>query len=85
MSVGELVELPGSRGVHLDQRDAAAAPLSLRLVDGEERLEEQVDDPFGDGLGVHGQAGEQVVHVAHIPKLERPWKASLIALAYGEL
>lgn len=81
VSVGELVELPGSHGVHLDERDAAAAPLSLRLVDGEERLEEEVDDPFGDGLGVRGQAGEQVVHGAHIPKLERPQKASL-AFAY---
>lgn len=79
--MGELVEPPGSHGVHLDERDAAAAPLALRLVDGEERLEEQVDDPFGDGLGVRGQAGEQVVHVAHVPKLERPRKASLIASA----
>lgn len=57
MSVGELVELPGGHGVHLDERDAAAAPLPLRLVDGEEGFEEQVHDPFGDGLRVHGQAG----------------------------
>lgn len=29
VSVGKLVELPGSHGVHLDERDAAAAPLPL--------------------------------------------------------
>lgn len=71
MSVGKLVEPPGSHGVHLEERDAAAAPLPLRLVDGEEGLEEQVHDAPGDGLRVDGQAGQQVVHVAHVPKLER--------------
>lgn len=48
MFVGELVELPGSHGVHLDEGDAAAAPLPLRLVDGEEGLEEQVHDALGN-------------------------------------
>ena len=72
MQVGILVELAGGAGVHLDQGDAAAAPLHLRLVDREEGLEEQVHDALGDGLGVHSQAGQQVVHVAHGPELERP-------------
>lgn len=69
MFVGELVELPGSHGVHLEEGDAAAAPLALRVVDGEEGLEEQVDDALGDRMGVDSQAGQQVVHVAHVPKL----------------
>lgn len=67
--MGELVELPGSHGVHLEEGDAAAAPLALRVVDGEEGLEEQVDDALGDRMGVDSQAGQQVVHVAHVPKL----------------
>lgn len=68
--VGKLVELPGSHGVHLDEGDAAAAPLFLRFVDGEKGLKEQVHDPFGYGLRVYGQAGHQVVHAAHIPELD---------------
>lgn len=71
MSVGKLVKFPGSHGVHLDERDAARAPLLLRLVDGEEGFEEQVHDAPGDGLRVDSQAGHQVIHAAHIPKLER--------------
>lgn len=46
MPVNVLVELPGSHGVHLDQSDAPAAPLFLRLIDREERLEEQLDNPL---------------------------------------
>lgn len=71
VSVGKLVKLPGSHGVHLEERDAARAPLLLRLVDGEEGFEEQVHDAPGDGRRVDSQAGRQVIHVAHIPKLER--------------
>ncbi len=67
--VSKLVELPGSHGVHLDEGDAATAPLPLRFVDGEEGLEEQIDDAFGDRMGIDGQAGQQVVHAAHVPKL----------------
>lgn len=46
--VNVLVELPGSHGVHLDESDAPAAPLLLRLIDREEGLEEQTDDPLAD-------------------------------------
>ncbi len=68
--MGELVELPGSHGVHLDEGDAAAAPLPLRLIHGEEGLEEQIHDALGNRMGINRQAGQQVVHVAHVPKLE---------------
>lgn len=63
------VELPGSHGVHLDEGDAAAGPLRLRLVEGEEGLQEQVGDALADALGVDGQAGQQVLDRAHVPKL----------------
>lgn len=69
MQVDVQVELPGSHGVHLDEGDAAAAPLRLRLVDGEEGPEEQVGDALADALGVDGQAGQQVLHRAHVPEL----------------
>lgn len=69
MQVDVQVELPGSHGVHLDEGDAAAAPLRLRLVDGEEGPQEQVGDALADALGVGGQAGQQVLHRAHVPKL----------------
>lgn len=68
--VGILVELPRGRGVHLDERDATTAPLPLRLVDGEEGLEEQIDNALGDRMGIDGQSSQQVVHVAHVPKLQ---------------
>lgn len=68
--VGMLVELPGSHGVHLDEGDASTAPLPLRLVDGEEGLEEQIDNALGNRMGINSQTGQQVVHVAHVPKLE---------------
>lgn len=68
--VGILVELPGSHGVHLDERDATTAPLPLRLVDGEEGLEEQIDNALGDRMGIDGQSSQQVVHVAHVPELQ---------------
>lgn len=71
MQVDVQVELPGSHGVHLDEGDAAAAPLRLRLVDGEEGPQEQVGDALADALGVSGQAGQQVLHRAHVPKLAR--------------
>jgi len=71
VSVHVLVELPGSHGVHLDEGDAAGAPLLLRLVDGEEGLEEQIDNALGNRLGIDSQAGKKVVHAAHVPKLER--------------
>lgn len=48
MSISKLVEFPGSHGVHLDEGDAAVTPLLLRLVDREERLEQQVDDTLGN-------------------------------------
>ena len=83
MFVGKLVELPSGQGVHLDERDAAAAPLPLRFVDGEEGLEEQVHDAPGDGRRVQGQAGQQVVHVAHIPKLERTTQMTLHYILQG--
>lgn len=70
MFVGVLVELPGSHGVHLNEGDAPTAPLPLRLVDGEEGLEEQIDDALGNRMGVDSQTSQQVVHVAHVPKLE---------------
>lgn len=69
--VGVLVELPGSHGVHLDEGDAATTPLLLRLVDREEGFEKEVDDALGDGLGVDSQASQQVIHVTHIPKLDK--------------
>lgn len=69
VSVGMLIELPGSHVIHLDEGDAAAAPLSLRLVHREEGLEEQVDNALTDWLRIDGQTSQQVVHVAHIPKL----------------
>lgn len=65
-----LVELPGSHGVHLDEGDAATAPLPLSLVDREEGVEEEVDDALRDGLGVDGQTGQEVIHVAHVPELD---------------
>ena len=68
--VSVLVELPGSHGIHLDEGDAPAAPLPLRLVDGEEGLKEQIHDTLGDRLGIGGQTGQQVVHAAHVPELE---------------
>lgn len=68
--VGVLVELPGSHGVHLDEGDAATAPLRVRLVDREEGLEEQIHNAFRNRVGVDGQTGQQVVHVAHVPELE---------------
>lgn len=77
VSVGKLVKLPGSHGVHLEERDAAGAPLLLQLVDREEGFEEQVHDAPGDGLRVDSQAGHQVIHVAHIPKLERRTQMTL--------
>lgn len=70
MFVGVLVELPRSHGVHLDEGDAPTAPLPLRLVDREEGLEEQIDNALGNRMGINSQAGQQVVHVAHVPKLE---------------
>lgn len=70
MLVGILVELPRSHGVHLDERDATTAPLPLRLVDGEEGLEEQIDNALGDRMGIDGQSSQQVVHVAHVPELQ---------------
>lgn len=70
MSISKLVEFPGSHGVHLDEGDAAVTPLLLRLVDREERLEQQVDDTLGNRVRVNGKAGQQVVHVAHVPELE---------------
>lgn len=72
--VGILVELPGTHRVHLNEGDAPTAPLLLRLVDREEGLEEQIDNAVGDGLGVNSEASEQVVHVAHVPKLQRRHK-----------
>lgn len=45
--VDTLVELPGSHRIHLDEGDAAAAPLPLRLIDREEGLEEQIGDALG--------------------------------------
>lgn len=69
--VGVQVELPGGHGVHLDEGDAPTAPLPLRLVDREEGLEEQIDDAPGNRRGIDSQAGQQVVHVAHVPKLQR--------------
>lgn len=63
------VEFPGSHGVHLDEGDAAAGPLRLRLIEGEEGLQEQVGDALADALGVDGQAGQQVLDRAHVPKL----------------
>lgn len=68
--VGMQVELPGSHGVHLDEGDAPTAPLPLRLVDGEKGLEEQIDNAFGNRMGIDSQTGQQVVHVAHVPELE---------------
>lgn len=68
--VGMQVELPGSHGVHLDKGDAPTAPLPLRLVDGEKGLEEQIDNAFGNRMGIDSQTGQQVVHVAHVPELE---------------
>lgn len=67
--IGKLVELSGPHGVHLDEGDAATAPLLLRFVDREKGLKEQIDNAFGNGLGINGEAHQQVVHVAHIPKL----------------
>lgn len=67
--VGVLVEFPRSHGVHLDEGDAATAPLFLWLVDGQEGLEKQINNALGDGMGIDSQAGQQVVHVAHVPKL----------------
>lgn len=67
--VGELIELSGSHRVHLDESDASTTPL-LRLVDREKGLKEQIDNALGDGLGINSQAGQQVVRVAHVPKLE---------------
>lgn len=69
--VDVLVELSGGHRVHLDQGDAPPAPLCCGLVGGEEGLEEQVDDALRDTLCVHSEASEQVVRVAHVPKLER--------------
>lgn len=68
--MGMLVELPGSHGVHLDEGDAPTAPLALGIVDGEEGLVEQIDNALGNRMGIDSQTGQQVVHVAHIPKLE---------------
>lgn len=70
MSVGMLVEPPGSHGLHLNEGDAPTAPLPLGLVDGEEGLEEQVNNALGNRMGIDSQTGQQVVHVAHVPKLE---------------
>lgn len=68
--MGIQVELPGSHGVHLDEGDAPTAPLPLRIVDREEGFEEQIDDALGHRMGIDSQAGQQVVHAAHIPKLK---------------
>lgn len=67
--MGMLVEFPRSYGVHLDEGDAATAPLFLWLVDGQEGLEKQIDDALGYRVRIDSQAGQQVVHVAHVPKL----------------
>lgn len=69
MQVDVQVELPGSHRVHLDEGDAAATPLCLGLADWEEGPQEQVGDALADALGVSCQAGQQVLHSAHIPKL----------------
>lgn len=78
--VSILVELPRSHGVHLDERDATTAPLPLRLVDGEEGLEEQIDNALGDRMGIDGQSSQQVVHVAHVPKLQSGTQKILFTL-----
>lgn len=69
MFTGKLIELSGRHGIHLAESDAAIAPLLVRFVDGEKGIEEQTDNAFGDRLGINGEARQQVVHVAHIPKL----------------
>lgn len=63
------VEDPGGHGVHLDEGDAAVAPLRIWLVDREEGLREQVGDALGDALGVDGHAGQQMLNGTHVPKL----------------
>lgn len=68
--VGALIEPSCCQSVHLDEGDAATAPLSLRLVDREEGLEEKFSDAFGDWRRIHCQAGKEVVHVANVPELQ---------------
>lgn len=70
MSGSTLVEFPGGHGVHLNEGDAAVAPLLLGLIDREEGLEQEVDDTLGNRMRVNSQAGQQVVHAAHIPELD---------------